>query len=203
MKPVFNKIFVKIDKKFQDEVETESGIKFYKDPTFNPEDNSTNFGIVAFIPETVDKVNVEEDFIHNVQVGDKLYFNYNVVMDPDNCLVHDGEEYWMVDYWNAIALVRDGKVEPVGSYILIDPIKEEEVKSSIIHIPDAYKAKEKTRGIVWSSNSPEIPVGSDVEYEKIGKFWNIIEGKRVYCMMNNNVMFIYEKENSQTNKIDS
>lgn len=191
MKSVYNKIFVTIDKKFQDEVTTESGIKFYKDPTYNPEDNSTTFGTVTHIPEQVDKKNVSKEFKHNVQVGDKLYFNYNVVMDPDNCVEIGGVEYWTIDYWNAIALVRDEKVIPVGDYILVDPIVEEEVKSSLLYIPDHIAKKEKTRGIVFASNDPDIPVGADVEYEKVGKFWNIIEGKRVYCMFNSNIMFKY------------
>lgn len=191
MKLLYNKIFVKIDKKFQDEVVTESGVKFYKDPTYNPEENSTTFGIVTHTPVKVDKQTVGKGFVHNVKVGDKLYFNYNVVMDPDNCIEIDGEEYWMVDYWNAIATVRDGVVHPVGEYILVDPIIEEAVKSSLLFIPDHIAKKEKTRGTVWASNDPQVPVGSDVEYEKVGKFWNIIEGKRVYCMFVSNIMFKY------------
>lgn len=195
MKPVFNKIFVQIEKRFQDEVTTESGIKFYKDPTFNQEENSTTFGTVVGIPENVDKVNVDPDFQHNVQVGDKLYFNFNVVLDWDNMIEHNGQEYWIVDYWNAIALVRDGQVKPVGSYILISPLKEE-VKSSVLIIPDSAKEKEKNRGVVFASNDPEIPEGCEVEYEAIGKFWNIIEGNRVYCMHNSNVLLRYGTENN-------
>lgn len=192
MRPLFNKIFVQIEKKFQDEVVTESGITFYKDTSFNPEENSTVSGIVVGVPTVVDKVNVSPDFKHNVLVGDKLYFNFNVVLDNDNLIVHEGQEYWTVDYWNAIALVRDGQIIPVGDYILIDPIQEE-VISSLLIIPDAYKKKEGNRGVVFSSNSPDLPVGAEVEYDPIGKFWNIIEGKRVYCMYHSNIFFTYNK----------
>jgi co-chaperonin GroES (HSP10) len=191
MRPLFNKIFVQIEKKFQDEIVTDSGITFYKDTSFNPEENSTVSGIVVGIPTVVDKNNVTPEFKHNVLVGDKLYFNFNVVLDSDNLIIHEGQEYWTVDYWNAIALVRDGQVIPVGDYILIDPIQEE-VKSFLI-IPDAYKKKEGNRGVVYASNSPELPAGTEVEYDKIGKFWNIIEGKRLFCMYNDNVFFIYER----------
>jgi len=199
MNSVYNKIFVTIEKKFQDEITTESGLKLYLDTTYKPEDNSTTFGTVTHIPLKVDKTNVGKDFQHNVKVGDKLYFNYNIVMDPDNCVEIDGVEYWMVDYWNAIAIVRDEKVMPVGDYILVDPILEETVKSSLIVIPDHIAKKEKTRGIVWASNDPQLPVGSDVEYEKVGKFWNVIEGKKVYCMFAANIMYIYEKKRTKAN----
>ena len=193
MKPVFNKIFVQIEKKFQDEVETKSGITFYKDTSYNLEENSTTFGNVIAVPEHVDRDTVGHDFVHNIQVGDKLYFNFNVVLDPDNMIQHEGNEYWTVDYWNAIAIVRDGVVKPVGSYILIEPI-EEEVSSSILIIPDSAKKVEGNKGIVFASNDPEIPEGSVVEYDKVGKFWNIIEGKRLYCMYNENIFFIYNSK---------
>lgn len=199
MKPVYNKIFVQIEKKFQDEVVTDSGITFYKDTSYHQEENSTTFGIVVATPLSVDKGNVSDDFLHNVQEGDKLYFNFNVVLDDDNLLEWEGKEYWMVDYWNAIAVVRDGEIIPVGNYILIDPLKEE-IKSSLIEIPDFAKEKEKNRGKVFASNHPSIPVGAEVEYDPIGKFWNIIEGKKLYCAVNDNVLFIYEKESNQTNK---
>jgi co-chaperonin GroES (HSP10) len=187
MQPVFNKIFVQVDSKFQEEIETDSGLKLYKDTTWKPEENSTTFGIVTAVPIHVDTVHIDPDFQHNVQVGDKLYFNFNVVLDNDNLILHEGEEYWVVDYWNAIALVRDGVILPVGSYILIDPI-EEEIKSDLIIIPELANNKEENRGLVYSSLHQDIPNGSIVEYEEVGKFWNIIEGKRLYCMYNDNIL---------------
>lgn len=190
MQPVFNRIFVQIEKKFQDEIETDSGIKLFKDTTWKPEENSTTYGTVVAIPLHVDHVHVDPDFQHNVLVGDKLYFNFNVVLDPDNLIEHEGEEYWIVDYWNAIAIVRDGVVLPVGSHILIDPI-EEETTSEFIIIPELAQKKEKNRGVVFSSLDPDLPNGSQVEYEEVGKFWNIIEGKRLYCMYNNNILIKY------------
>lgn len=94
----------------------------------------------------------------------------------------------MVDYFNAIAVVRGGKIIPVGDYILLDPIKEK-IDTSLI-VPDTVD-KEGTRGLVVASNDPSIPEGSTVEYEEVGKFWNIIEGRRLYCMFNQNILFIH------------
>ncbi len=48
--------------------------------------------------------------------------------------------------------------------------------------------KEENRGLVYSSLHQDIPNGSIVEYEEVGKFWNIIEGKRLYCMYNDNIL---------------
>lgn len=188
MQPIY-KILVTIEKRFQDEVVTESGLKLYKDSSFKPEENSTTVGVVAAVPAKHDVHNFPPDFKFNVKNGDKLYFNFNITIDPANALEHDGVEYWMVDYFDAIALVRDGEIHPVGSYLLIEPM-EEEIKTDLI-IPEIVN-REGNRGKVVASNDPEIPVGSEVEYEEIGKFWNIIEGRRLYCMMNHNALFVYE-----------
>jgi co-chaperonin GroES (HSP10) len=187
MQPIY-KIFVTIDKRFQDEVVTQSGVTIYKDPTFNPEENSTTVGIVAAIPAKHDKNSFLPDFQFNVKEGDKLYFNFNITIDLGNMVMVDGKEYWMVDYFDAIALVRDGKIHPVGSYLLVEP-QEEVIESSLI-IPDVVNT-EGNRGTVVASNDPEIPVGCEIEYEEIGKFWNIIEGRKLYCMHNHNALYIH------------
>lgn len=187
MKPIY-KIFVTIDKRFQDEVTTESGLVLYKDTSFNQEENSTTFGTVVAVPDKYDHSMGTEDFKANVEVGDKLYFNFLVTIDDESRIEIDGKEYWMVDYFNAIALVRNGEVKAVGDYILIEPILEE-IETDLI-VPDMVN-KEKTRGRVFASNDPELEIGDEVEYEDVGKFWNIIEGKRVYCMYHNNLLFKY------------
>jgi co-chaperonin GroES (HSP10) len=188
MQPIY-KIFVTIDKRFNEEVVTEGGLKLYKDPSFNPEENSTTVGVVSATPAKHDTKNFAPDFKFNVKEGDKLYFNFNITIDPANMVEVDGVEYWMVDYFDAIALVRDGKIHPVGSYLLVEP-QEEVIKTSLI-IPEMVN-KEKNRGTVVASNDPDILEGCEIEYEEIGKFWNIIEGRRLYCMMNHNAMFVYE-----------
>lgn len=187
MQPIY-KIFVTIDKRFQEEVVTDSGLTLYKDTSFNPEENSTIVGTVAAIPAKHDLENFPEDFQFNVQVGDKLYFHFNITLDESNCIEIEGKQYWMLDYFDAIALVRDSKIHPVGSYLLVEP-KVEEIESSLI-IPETVD-RENNRGIVVASNDPELPVGCEIEYEPVGKFWNVIEGRKLYCMMNSNALLIH------------
>lgn len=187
MQPIY-KIFVKIEKRFNDEIVTESGLKLYYDHTYSPEENSTIVGEVVAVPAKYDRNNYGPDFQFNVKAGDKLYFHFNIVQDEANMIEVDGQQLWMVDYFDAIALVRDASIIPVGSYILIDPLKET-IDTSLI-VPETVDT-EGNRGIVVASNDPEIPVGAEVEYEEIGKFYNMIEGRRLYCMFNNNVLLIH------------
>lgn len=189
MKSPLNRIFVTIEKKWNDEIKV-GDLTLFQDTTFRPEWNVNTTGTVVSVPGRVDTQHYEDDFVTNVKEGDKLYFNFNVTLDLDNLLEYEGKEYWMVDYYNAIAVVRDGKIIPVGSYILIEP-QEEEVKNSLIEIPKYLQKKETNRGIVFSSNMAETPSGSLVEYDPIGKFDNEIEGKKLYCMYNSNIYYKY------------
>jgi co-chaperonin GroES (HSP10) len=178
------KIIVTLEKKFIDEVDFNGG-KIYLDPTYRPEWNAFPYGTVQSIP--LKNIYVTDDFVHNVLPGDRIYLNYGVVNDPSNMIIHDGKEYWMVDYFMALAVVRDGKIIPVGEHILIEP-QEEEISSDFIVIPDMAKRKVLTRGRVFASNDPEIPAGSDVMFEENGMFENEIEGRKFFVMFNSNIL---------------
>lgn len=182
------KIFIKVEKRFQDEVDFNGG-KIYLDPSFRPEWNAFPYGTVHSTP--LRNVFITDDFVYNVQVGDKLYFNFVVVIDESNLIEHKGEEYWAVDYFQALAVVRDGKIIPVGEHILIEPIVEE-VKHDTIIIPEMSRKKTLSKGRVYGSNDPEIPNSSIVSFEERGMFENEIEGKKLFVMFNSNILCIHE-----------
>lgn len=189
MKSPLNKIFVTVEKKWEDEIKLES-VTLYKDTSYAEEWNVRCWGMVHSVPGRVSTQDFDDDFQVNVLPGDKLYFNFGVLLDMDNLILEGGEEYWAVDYFQAIAVVRDGKVIPVGSHILIEPIVEE-VTSSLLIIPELAQKQETNRGIVYASNSPAIPDGSMVEFDPIGKFENEIEGHKVFAMYNQNIYYKY------------
>lgn len=188
MRSPINRIFVTIDKKFQDEIKTET-LTLYKDTSFDPEWNVTTYGTVFSIPHRVETKFIEEDFFENVLVGDKIYFNYQTLLDDSNCILHEGNEYWGVEYYNVIALVRDGEIKSVGSYVLIEATTTE-LTSDVVIIPDNCKSVETNKGVVAFSNI--LSSGDIVEYDPIGKFENTIEGKKYYCMYNSNIFLKYE-----------
>jgi co-chaperonin GroES (HSP10) len=182
------KIIITLEKQYNDEIDFNGG-KIYLDPTYRPEWNAFPYGTVVAAPAR--NQFIADDFVHNVQVGDKIYINYGVVLDESNMIEHEGKEYWMVDYFMALAVVRDGQILPVGEHILIEPM-EEEVKHDFLVIPDMAKKKVLTRGKVFSSNDPEIPNGSIVSFEDRGMFENEIEGKNLFVMFNSNILCTHE-----------
>jgi co-chaperonin GroES (HSP10) len=94
-----NNIIVQIDKKYQDEIETESGIKLFKDTTFEPGWNATVTGKVVSVPHkviegTADKWHHRRGMIvPEVQVGDELAFSYMVVFDRE--MVKDHTKFYL------------------------------------------------------------------------------------------------------------
>lgn len=181
------KIIVTLEKKFIDELDFNGG-KIYLDPTYRPEWNAFPYGTVVASPMRNPNLPIQ-DFHYNVKDGDRLYLNYGVVNDPSNLIEHDGKEYWMVDYFMALAVVRDGNIIPVGEHILIEPI-EEEVSNDHIIIPEMSRKKIVNRGKVFASNDESIPVGSTVMFEEQGMFENEIEGRKLFVMFNSNILGI-------------
>lgn len=180
------KIIVTLEKKYVDEIQFLEG-KLYLDPTYRPEWNAFKYGTVHAIPKRNEFVS--DDFVYNVEVGDKLYINYGVIIDESNMIEHDGQDYWLVDYFQALACVRDGNIYPVGEHILIEPI-EEEVTHDFLVIPEMSKKRITKTGNVFGSNDPSIPVGSKVMFEERGMFENEIEGKKLFVMFNSNILGI-------------
>lgn len=180
-----SKIIVTLEKRYQDEVDFNGG-KLWIDPTYRPEWNAFPYGTVVAAPER--EIKLSDEFVSNVRVGDRLYFNYLVVTEDENRFITGGQEYWMVDYYHALAIVRDGKIIPVGDHILIEPIVEEMTNEFIV-IPDSIKKVVKTEGKVFASNDPSIPVGAHVAFEERGMFENEIEGHKLFVMFNSNILW--------------
>ena len=158
-------IVVKFEKRLNDELDFNGG-KIYLDPTYRPEHNAFPYGVVVNPPKRNPFI-IDDVFHYNVQSGDRIYVNYGVLMDLNNCIEHDGEEYWLVDYYMALAVVRDGQVIPVGNHVLIEPM-EEEVSNSTLIIPEI------------------------VSFEERGMFENEIEGKTLFVMYNSNILCVHE-----------
>ena len=184
-----NHIIVKVHKRFEDELKI-GDLTLWKDTTFSPEWNAVCYGEVVSAPERKDFDFELGHFYANVKDGDKLYFHYNVVIDPEYYLPHDGQDYFLVDYHMAIAVVRDGKLMPCGTYMLVEPM-EEEVTYKILHVPEAYRKKELNRVKVVASNLEELQPGDIIEIDPVGKFENEIEGRKLFAIDNNNVYFAY------------
>jgi co-chaperonin GroES (HSP10) len=78
--PVSN-VLLEIAKPLQDEIITESGLKFYMDGSYNKEWNATVSGKIAALPKA--RTPKEAKILSQLQVGDEVCFSYQVVADLD------------------------------------------------------------------------------------------------------------------------
>ena len=194
MVPVINNYTVEIESEFADEIKTESGIKLYRDTTFNPENYAQTNGTVTAVPRYS---NLPLDIVP----GDQIYFSYQVVMDWElrdndtpihrNMLFYKGKKYWTVHNSFIYFRVRNDSIKMLNDYMLLDII-EEEVQSTII-VPDHLK-KQKLIGSAYvvKSGDDKVAVTSDtvfydkrfVEvYELFNKEYYLLHKKRILAKL--------------------
>jgi len=173
------RVFVLHDGRWEDEIVTESGIKLYKDTTFNPEWGVRIYGTVATTPL---------DGNCEVSEGDKVYFHYFTLQCEENKVTVDGVDYWAAELDKVFVKVVDGQIIPVHGWCLID-IGVKEIDHSTIIIPDFVKKKQvDTYGTLsYSPAGCEVPAGSTVYFRNIFAFKNEIEGKEYYLMNKNDI----------------
>jgi co-chaperonin GroES (HSP10) len=179
------RVFVTHDGRWEDEVVTESGIKFFRDTTFRPEHNVRIYGTVQTTPL---------DGKCEVYPGEKVYFHYFTLQYDENRVTVDGVDYWAAECDKVFVAIRDGKIVPVNGWALVS-IETREIDHSVIIIPDSVKKKQvDTYGkLLYAPHGCEIPVGSNVFFRNINAFRNEIEGNEYY-LMNINEIECYQLE---------
>lgn len=81
----------------------------------------------AIYSRAQNKIKFRNDIKADVQVGDKVYFQWQAVFDRRHLIAQAPDKssfIFKVNYDLVYAVVRDGKIIPIGSNILIDPVFE-------------------------------------------------------------------------------
>jgi co-chaperonin GroES (HSP10) len=193
--PIANHVIVEVDKQFQDTLETASGFSLYVDTTWKPAQYVRIFGKVLSIPlRGTNRYSVENGKIEpEVQVGDKIYFHYNVLMNVENYL---DENIWFIPYFHIFCAVRNKKIHMIGGWTLIEPIIEKKEKSGNILLPEFSKKKKINNfGILKHIGTPlkdqpalGLKSGDYVYFSEMDCFENEIEGQTYYCMQQEDLL---------------
>ena len=179
----FDLFVVKIDKRINDTITTESGLELYIDNRFNEFKNRTTEAPVVAVPFKYDT---------GVEVGDILYFHHLVVINDGQPLTGEDNHY-LVRYDpdhtvnnQAIAYksAKTGRVHPLAGWSLLERVEEREEKQS--DIIDVVKLKDSpvTKGKV-SFTPPWVEelgleVGDVVGFRKNMDYRITIEGTEYY-----------------------
>lgn len=201
-------LFVKADRRFIDTVKTESGIELFKDTTFHPEWNTCIEGVVHSIPIRVGSEPGCVGIIPTVKEGDKVFFEYHVLLDQRNSYIINGETYWLVSYANVFARKPKkakgfGDLEPISGKALVLPEQEtvNPEKVGLIYIPESARVKKqrRDRGILAYIGQPKkgeeplgVKPGCRVFFPEFCAHENEISGTRYY-VMNQEYILGYEQ----------
>ena len=121
----FNLFVVKLDKRFDDTITTDSGLELYIDNRFNEFEHRVTEGPVVAVPFKFDT---------GVKEGDTLYFHHLVVMNEGQVLTGEDNTY-VVRYDPDFAVnnqaiaykcQEDGKIRCLAGWRLLEAVQEEE-----------------------------------------------------------------------------
>tara|TARA_R100000458_G_C8260563_1_gene236107 strand:- start:343 stop:963 length:621 start_codon:yes stop_codon:yes gene_type:complete len=188
MKMIGQRVVVRVDKKYQDEIDIGNGKVLYIDPSWKPEEHVTICGEVVAIPNsTWCRTLVGEQIKNELYVGDKIYFNY-LTVDPTN-LIPEEENLYTVDLEMVFCYVRGGRITATSNHALIKPLKKKESMKGKIYLSTPNSGVSKNRGIVKylstpkkNSEKPDLMRGDEVWFHERFAFENEIEGKKYYVM---------------------
>lgn len=136
-----NSFVVSVKKRYEDEIETEGGLKLYIDTKYEPFKHRVNEGEVVATPAK---------FETGVEVGDTLYFHHLVVL-ADGQPLPVADDNYVVRYDPDLAINSQaiaykskatGDVIPLSTWSVLRHVEQEpEVNSSVIEV---VKLKEPT-----------------------------------------------------------
>lgn len=103
---------------------TKSGIIVVGDGDFNPADHAQRVGVVRWVPEELNFKQTEVHCDMELQVGDKIWFDY---MTGLNCVQYDvdGVEYKFMNYSDLYVADRDGRKIMLNGYCLFELVDAE------------------------------------------------------------------------------
>lgn len=203
-------MLVKTDNRFEEklkDITTVTGevVTLYQDIISSPEWAARIHGEVVSPPASLNRQGkYYKNATIDVQEGDKIYFHYGTYLDPAKNIYWEGERYYLVDYWDVLARVRDGVLSVVGDWVLMEEVERKRKLSTVIL--NAY-SPEPSVGIVRFVGTPydasvlrtadgELQPGDTVLYRTYeGEvFKNQIEGVWYACCRSEDIYCKVDEE---------
>ena len=191
MNMIGQKIAVRVTEKYNDKVTFGNGDVIYLDVTFNPGHHVTICGEVVALPKGEWCKNTNGDLMkQELQVGDKVYFNY-LTVDKDN-LIFGEDNIYNCDLEACFCVVRADGITAISNHVLIEPHMTEQMVGSI-YLGEPKRSEEE--GYVRFVSQPYkdqddlgLRSGDHVRFHERCAFLNTIEDNKYYIMQRGDVM---------------
>lgn len=130
-------VVVSIDAEYLDK-EKNTKLDLLIDYQFNPEKYRQTTGLVVSVP-----LRLSSGIRPTVQVGDKIHFHFNAIDSNAKLKVGD-KVYYRIAYWDIFCIESRTGLEPVGSWVICEPIERKATQGRNGIIADIdYGDKEK------------------------------------------------------------
>lgn len=170
-----NKLLLKADKLYYDEIITESGITFYQDTSFNPQEFAMMEFTVHSVPPLIIKRQDYEGFCELPSPGDRVLGRYDIVYayreQPDraspihkNIIRREGQEFWRADIMQIFAVKAGADWRMLNQYVLCDLVEERRTIGEVLILPEHLRTeirRDKMR--IRNIEHPELRPG-DIIY---------------------------------------
>jgi co-chaperonin GroES (HSP10) len=219
IQPIIDCLLIKVESEIKTKVKSENGLELFIDPDLkNTELHSQAFeqidyrqtsGVVVALPSGYSSPHYFYDnLVHEVNVGDKVYFHYTAV-DMDSKVEYGNELYYTVPYEMVWCKIDDaGKITMIGGRVFCEELPAEDIQEIEIN-GTKIKVRMTGSGIVTEMNvkreygkarlmhigtplndQPKLDLvaGDIIFYAVDSDFVNVIEGKKYFCMTQEDIL---------------
>jgi co-chaperonin GroES (HSP10) len=186
-----DKIIVEIEQKYQDK---QNGLQI--DVSYAPEEYATLKGTVVSVPLRVDKAYWKGDIEQLAKIGDEVWFSYGIIYDYKtykdretpvykNLLLHEGKEYWKVDYSEVFCIKRDGQILMPTQHVILAPVKDDReliTPSGISLVKEHLDYQDRGEIVALPKTDISVKVGDIVPLERQYMQHYILFGKKHYIV---------------------
>lgn len=199
-------LLVKVDKQYENEVEV-AGNKLQLDTSFDPNWHVRIYGEIVQLPKCVtlyDKQgNVKDEAgigtLHDVQVGDKVYFHFHTVHEENRIKYLTEQNIYKLHHKQMFCVVRDGRIIMCNDRVLVQPKMEswDDIKSASGLILKSEPEPIPLVGVIKHIGKPapgyqaELQAGDEIYFSRDSEFKNKIEDEEYYVMSQSDIVGKY------------
>jgi co-chaperonin GroES (HSP10) len=149
------------------------------------------------------------NIVPEVKKDDRIYFHYNTVSPENRIQTLDGSKIYKVQYDNVFCAVRNNTIIPIGGYVMVEAVWDEETEEIDLQGHEKVRGKVSVSGIITELHDkpkvqqgiiahigtpligdPDLGLvkGNKVYFLKYSEFQNRIEGKLFYVMRQKDII---------------
>ena len=204
-KPLRDLVFVRANPKKNAIKEIAPGVEIVIDQTFEKHSmlHVTQDGIVEYLPKGFSQNYQKEINFEGMElkIGDHVYGHHFLCDDyvRNTSIDENGYGLYYILYGELYCAVRDGNINMIGEWNLVDPVKVKAPESKAGIITQVREKTEPLKGVARHINerlrSLGVKEGDEIYFDADSDYEMIIEGKMYYRMENT---FILGKTNEKT-----